>query len=121
MSDLISRSALLESLIYCKELGRKSAEAVGKVINEQPTVEIPVRGEWIECQSNDGYYECSICGKLRNKFHDGKTKFCPNCGARMDVKPELIIPMNQMIEVLEKAGVTQKKIEEYFFGKEGAE
>ena len=37
MSDLISRSALLESLIHCDGLGRKSFEAVIKTINEQPT------------------------------------------------------------------------------------
>lgn len=35
--DLISRSALLESLIHCDGLGRKSLEAVIKHINEQPT------------------------------------------------------------------------------------
>lgn len=37
MSDLISRSALMESLIHCDGLGRKSLEAVIKTINEQPT------------------------------------------------------------------------------------
>ena len=36
MSDLISKEKLLESLIYCKELGRRSLEAVKKTINEQP-------------------------------------------------------------------------------------
>ena len=35
MSDLISKSALLDSLISCKELGRKSFEAVIKTIEEQ--------------------------------------------------------------------------------------
>lgn len=39
MSDLISRSALLEALVHCDGLGRKSCEAVIKTINEQPTVE----------------------------------------------------------------------------------
>lgn len=37
MSDLISRSALMESLIHCDGLGRKSLEAVIKTIKEQPT------------------------------------------------------------------------------------
>jgi benzoyl-CoA reductase/2-hydroxyglutaryl-CoA dehydratase subunit BcrC/BadD/HgdB len=37
MSDLISRSQLMESLIYCDGLGRKSLEAVIKTISEQPT------------------------------------------------------------------------------------
>lgn len=35
MSDLISKSALLDSLIYCKGLGRMSLEAVVKTIEEQ--------------------------------------------------------------------------------------
>lgn len=47
MSDLISKEKLLESLIHCKELGKRSLEAVLKTIKEQPTVE-PVRGEWIK-------------------------------------------------------------------------
>lgn len=38
MSDLISRSALLESLIYCQGLGRKSCELVVTTINNQPAV-----------------------------------------------------------------------------------
>lgn len=38
MSDLISRSALLESLMYCQELGRRSLEAIVKAVNNQPTV-----------------------------------------------------------------------------------
>lgn len=53
-----------------------------RMIEEQPTVE-PVRGEWLECQTNNGYYECSSCGRLHNKFYQGKTKYCPNCGADM--------------------------------------
>lgn len=37
MSDLISRSALYDALIKCDGLGRKSCEAVVKVIMNQPT------------------------------------------------------------------------------------
>lgn len=97
MSDLISRSALIEEMwgkynsryndatLYdedeTKLINRVLCE-IQRLIEAQKTVE-PVRGEWLECQSNDGYYECSVCGKLRNKFYDGKTKFCPNCGADM--------------------------------------
>ena len=60
MSDLISRSALLESMIHCDGLGRKSMEAVLKVINEQPTVEaVPVvHGKWIY----ENYtWHCNLC------------------------------------------------------------
>lgn len=37
MSNLISKSGLLESLIHCKELGRRSCEAVANVIKEEPS------------------------------------------------------------------------------------
>lgn len=37
-NDLISRQTLLESLIHCNGLGRKSFEAVIEVIKQQPTV-----------------------------------------------------------------------------------
>ena len=36
MSDLISRSALMESLIKCKGLGRNSCGLVAEVIKNQP-------------------------------------------------------------------------------------
>lgn len=39
MSDLISKSKLVDSLICCKGLGRYSLEAVIKTIEEQPTVD----------------------------------------------------------------------------------
>ena len=39
MSDYIRKSALIDSLIYCDGLGRKSLEAVVKTINEQPTLD----------------------------------------------------------------------------------
>lgn len=55
MIDLISKEKLLESLIHCKELGRRSLEAVLKTIKEQPTVE-PVRGEWIYWKE-----QCEYC------------------------------------------------------------
>lgn len=39
MNDLISKSALIESLIACEELkGRRTVEAVAKVIKEEPAV-----------------------------------------------------------------------------------
>ena len=98
MSDLISKEKLLESLIYCKELGRRSLEAVKKTINEQPTVE-PVRGEWIKTfrymreNVNTGNIEpvyscdCPFCA-----WHTGnqgvRFNFCPECGADMRKKVE---------------------------------
>jgi Zn finger protein HypA/HybF involved in hydrogenase expression len=93
MNDLISRSALKESLIHCKELGRKSFEAVLKVIDNQSTIEAVsvVHGRWIE--DTHGNIICSKCkskakgdmsGIFRDRdFRQHKTPFCPKCGADM--------------------------------------
>ena len=33
-------------------------------------------------------YKCSVCGKLCSSYYNdvGEWKFCPNCGAKMDLK-----------------------------------
>lgn len=67
MSDLISRSALLESLIHCDGLGRKSLEAVIKTINEQPTVEAM---EVVRCK------ECEQWGKIKHPAQTERIKVC---------------------------------------------
>lgn len=49
MSDLINRSMLLDSLIYCQGLGRKSCELVAATINNQPIIsEQEIRDKAIE-------------------------------------------------------------------------
>ena len=60
-----------------------------------PTIEPEVRrGRWIPREYN-GYadgapvwdmWECSECGHEHNGEEDTLTAFCPDCGARMDVK-----------------------------------
>lgn len=37
-------------------------------------------GKWIIC--TDGYYP--YCSECRNEPKSGMTKYCPNCGAKMD-------------------------------------
>jgi rubrerythrin len=85
MSDLISRSALENSLTHCKELGRKTFEAVLNVIKEQPAIEaVPVvRGEWLNSGTIVPVYICSKCSYATIL---GKTRFCPGCGSPMDGK-----------------------------------
>lgn len=43
-------------------------------------------GEWIPVSYDDAYediYFCSVC-REESYFPDGKSKFCPNCGADME-------------------------------------
>ena len=86
MADLIERSelrkdfcnmceAMQPEMVDCNKKGCMSMQ----IIDEQPTIEAePVRhGVW-EC---GGF--CSVCG-LDNE--ERKTDYCPNCGARMDLR-----------------------------------
>ena len=46
-----------------------------------------VHGRWVEHEFEDEpcfgtEYECSACGK----FQYGDSKYCPNCGAKMDLE-----------------------------------
>ena len=81
------------------EGGRKNgktifAEAFEKIFNEliqkAPTVDAePVRhGRWIYDFNEDGYdgYRCSNCMEHRQIDYKDDYHYCPNCGAKMDVK-----------------------------------
>ncbi len=97
MSDLISRSALLEEVKsltvtvmglragkgILHEYAKQYRDTLLRVIDEQPTIEaVPVvHGEWKFDISGAGHYYCSVCGG-RGDFY-GKYNYCPSCGARM--------------------------------------
>lgn len=110
MSDLISRSALIEHikdvptwLVHDKNprkypVGMYDPEDIISSIENAPTIEAePVRyGEWIE--ANDGTHFCSECGSdaqytwddidrnfinSANDVPDRISNYCPNCGAKM--------------------------------------
>ena len=51
-------------------------------INEQSTVDAVevVHGRWKQTGMHFLPYECSVCGSEE----EGRTNYCPNCGARMD-------------------------------------
>ena len=110
MNDLISRSALIDSLYSCEGLkGRRTIEAVITTINEQPTVATPlsdcvgdckscwktklvnkptvepVRGEWV---NTDFGILCTACRRTWDYFEINPEevmafKHCPECGADM--------------------------------------
>lgn len=67
-------------------------KVIRRIIREQPTVDVVkvVHGEWIE---DIAYYDengcpcivarCSNCGEAYPTYN-----YCPNCGAKMDLKGE---------------------------------
>lgn len=60
-----------------------------KQIQEMPTVDPLIHGKWrkrIGLWSQSGYVQiCSVCEKQIESL-SGNLKFCPNCGAKMDLK-----------------------------------
>lgn len=90
MSDLISRNALLDIMPKNDEL---LSVDVRRIICESPIIDAePVRhGQWEtkEYTTEDSFDDwivihheevCSECGKGQGE----RSKFCPNCGAKMD-------------------------------------
>lgn len=99
MDDLISRSALIESLHQKKSImvaepdGKHSVslETVIDYIGEYPTVDAKpvVHGEWIK--GDLGEWKCSVCREENCYAYDENLKrftdlYCPNCGADMRKK-----------------------------------
>ena len=104
MSDLISRQAALDVLRnlafdyifqygeYYGEDERQltiiNAEKAIDVIEALPSTE-PERkkGKWIPDKSGIVYWNCSECGFASEAFGaDILYHFCPNCGARMEIR-----------------------------------
>ena len=102
MSEYIERSALLRTL--SKEVGYNddgdqeiNSDTVFIAIESAPSADVAqvVHGKWKlldEC-SNAGVY-CSICHKAvyrESAWYKNvhiKSKYCPNCGAKMDKEDE---------------------------------
>lgn len=105
MNDLISRSALIESLVSIESEVAKNApfdaewftrmvdrqNEIIDLIEREPAVEaLPVRrGEWITVGKTEGrsnILKCSCCGRERRG--SGKSAFCRDCGADMRASNE---------------------------------
>ena len=91
-NDLISRSALCgkQEEMYIHTDSGKIIPAMAIpvwVINNAPAVDAePVRhGRWIPQDVTFTRFMCSAC-KSRN--HAYRTDYCPNCGAKMDLKED---------------------------------
>ena len=90
MGDLISRKALLETIVNTptKESGYNPVYLQGCItrqheiidmIERMPTIE-PPKGEWISLEPEIGLFECSECG---HRILRAECNFCPHCGADM--------------------------------------
>ena len=54
-------------------------------IKDSPTIDAEpvVRGEWVDLNRNYSFFV--ICGACKGP-HFQKSKYCPNCGAKMEVE-----------------------------------
>ena len=58
--------------------------AINCVLNDVPAADVtPVRhGRWIDSEEDGHLSICGVCNYPVDRFY--KTKYCPNCGAKMD-------------------------------------
>ena len=85
MKEYIERNELLKHKRYTS-LDRYEIECIVDVdkIIEAPAADVQeiIHGKWIIC--SDGYYPyCSVCTEEPKARI--MTKYCPNCGAKMDL------------------------------------
>ena len=101
MAEYIEREAFLKgieerSCLPCKEAGKDHNgckcracwvdDMLGEVIDAPAADVAPVvHGDWLLRHIGVGHYwECSACHTNPCIYVTEHTKFCPNCGARMD-------------------------------------
>lgn len=80
-SDAISRQGLLDTIDRFCDLGKRQLK---EIVRDLPPVTPKQRaGHWIECEDEVKCF-CSECKEIS----DYPTKFCPNCGAKMEEMKE---------------------------------
>ena len=100
MDDLISRQDAIDAIDHyigeVKNIPKGTAFKEGvkdgycrirSIIMSLPSTLDNVHGKWIYKNDNvlipTGYWECSVCKEGRLMYEQN---FCPNCGARMDLR-----------------------------------
>lgn len=58
------------------------ADAVLRQIQQIPAADVVevVHGRWVDAHKGLSSCKCTVCGAV----YETETKYCPNCGARMD-------------------------------------
>lgn len=84
MAEYIERAAAKRHLI--QDYAYAAAELLDEI--EAADVAPVVHGRWIENENfDDGFWVCSSCGFVSEATAAHKLyKFCPNCGAKMDLE-----------------------------------
>lgn len=85
MSDLIDRETAIQVACDAVELFPSEWAAIATEMNRIPAIdaELVRHGRWISSPVIIWEpYQCSICEKYSNVTH----KYCPNCGAKMDLE-----------------------------------
>lgn len=84
--DLISRQAAFDEIIWNSDNGVIDAKVAIEALRKLPSVE-PERktGKWVGVNPMVDTLMCSECGEniVSEEF---KSNYCPNCGAKMEVK-----------------------------------
>lgn len=97
MSDLISREAAFDEIIWNSDNGVIDAKVAIEALRKLPSIE-PERkaGHWIRGEAYPHHIYCSECYKTfipNDEFRvwangDIPRKYCPECGAPMEVKTD---------------------------------
>lgn len=88
--ELIEREAALTVIEQAAAWGQ-GHNAIYDDMRDIPSVDAApvVHGRWIKKHDNVRYwYECSECGRkppYSEFYQEDHSRYCPNCGARMDL------------------------------------
>ena len=83
MAEHIERSAAIKAAKHAWAKGLEPSQ----YIEALPAADVApvVHGEWLLRHEGYGHYwECSVCHTNPCIYVTEHTKFCPNCGAKMD-------------------------------------
>lgn len=83
MAEYIERSAAIKAAKHAWAKGLEPSQ----YIEALPAADVApvVNGEWLLRHEGYGHYwECSVCHTNPCIYVTEHTKFCPNCGAKMD-------------------------------------
>ena len=86
MGDLISRQAAIKAIENLQDCYNGFSDTYDKACIIGALEEVPSAqriGRWVVNRDSTGcmYGRCTSCGM---KQYAGRTKYCPNCGARME-------------------------------------